>query len=217
VVLKKENPGYVMNSLLYSVNTTANALVVEGLATREEVDRAYMTHFNAPMGPFGIMDMIGLDLIFSQIEPGQRFSQMNVSPESRRLEKLLTKIKVYFQSFVERGELGTKTGKGFYSYPAPGYEQAEFLNSAGDDSMIYRALVRALIQSAVMVARKEVAEPGDIDRTWMVGTGLGTGPFEMLKQIGIGEFLRFSEKIPEQLGLVSIEEKELIEAYIKRM
>jgi len=39
----------------------------------------------------------------------------------------------------------------------------------------------------------------------------------MLKQIGIEEFLNYSEDLPEQLGLVSVEEKELIEAYIKRL
>jgi 3-hydroxyacyl-CoA dehydrogenase len=217
VVLKKENPGYVMNSLLFAVNTTAMALVVEGIASREEVDRAYMVHLKAPMGPFGIMDMIGLDLIFSEAKPGETASKMNVSPDSVRLEKILGKNMAYFQSFIERGEFGVKSGKGFYSYPAPSFERSEFLNSAGDDSRIYQALVRAFIRSAVMVALKDVAEPRDIDRTWMVGTGLDTGPFEMLKQIGVEEFLSFSEKLPKQLGLVSVEEKELIEAYIKRL
>ena len=217
VVLKNENPGYVMNSLIFAILATAMGLVVEGIASREEVDRAYMVHLKAPMGPFGIMDMIGLDLIFSEGKPGESASQMNVSPDSVRLEKILGKNRAYFQSFIERGEFGTKTGKGFYSYPAPSYAQAEFLNSTGDDSIIYHALVRALIRGAVMIALKEVAEPRDIDRTWMVGSGLDTGPFEMLKQIGIEEFLNYSEDLPEQLGLVSVEEKELIEAYIKRL
>ena len=217
MVLKKENPGYVMNSLIFAVLTTAMGLVVEGIASREEVDRSYMVRFKVPMGPYGIMDMIGLDLIFSEANPGQQASKMNVSPDSVRLEKIQDKGRAYFQSFIERGEFGTKTGKGFYSYPAPCYAQAEFLNSTGDDSMIYHALVRALVRSAVMVALKDVAEPRDIDSTWTVGTGMDTGPFEMLKQIGIEDFLNFSEKLPSQLGLVSIEEKELIEDYIKRL
>jgi enoyl-CoA hydratase/3-hydroxyacyl-CoA dehydrogenase len=217
MVLKKENPGYVFNSMIFALNSTAMGLVVEGIASREEVDRSYMVRFKMPMGPFGIMDMIGLDLIFSEAKPGEPASQMSVSPDSIRLDKLLGKNRAYFQSYIERGEFGTKTGKGFYTYPAPAYEQADFLNSAGDDSLIYQAIARALIRSAVMVAVKEVSEPTEIDRTWTVGTGMEIGPFEMLKQIGIEEFLSFSEKLPKPLGLVSFDEVELIEAYVKRM
>jgi 3-hydroxyacyl-CoA dehydrogenase len=217
VVLKKENPGYVFNSMIFALNSTAMSLVVEGIASREEVDRAYMVRFKMPMGPFGIMDMIGLDLIFSEGKPGEPASQMNVSPDSIRLDKLLGKGRAYFQSFIERGEFGTKTGKGFYSYPAPAYAQAEFLDGTGDDSLIYQALSRAIIRSAVMVALKDVAEPRDIDRSWTIGTGMDMGPFEILKQIGVEDFLNFSEKLPTQLGLVSDEEKELIETYIKRL
>ena len=113
--------------------------------------------------------------------------------------------------------MGTKTGKGFYSYPAPGYEQEGFLDSAVDDSVIHHALARALVRSAVIIALKDVAESKDIDRTWNIGTGQEKAPFEILKQIGVDEFLAMSEKLPEQLGLISAEDKELVEAYIKSL
>ena len=133
------------------------------------------------------------------------------------MKKLLPKITAYFESFINRGDFGLKTGKGFYSYPAPSYAQAEFLNSADNDPEIFHALVRALIQSAVLVAVKDVADPEDIDRTWMVGTGQDIGPFGLLKQIGVDEFLAFSEKLPEQLNLISAEENELVEGYISHL
>jgi 3-hydroxybutyryl-CoA dehydrogenase len=78
-------------------------------------------------------------------------------------------------------------------------------------------LARALIQSAVLVALKDVAEPEDIDRTWMVGTGLDIGPFGLLKQIGVDNFLAISAKLPEQLKLISTEDKELVEAYVTQI
>ena len=109
-----------------------------------------------------------------------------------------------------------KSGKGFYSYPSPVYGEPEFLNSTDDDSMIYSALARALVRAAVMVAINDVADPEDIDRTWTIGTGQKMGPFEILKQFGMDDFLAISEKLPVQLGLVSAEEKELVEAYIKQ-
>jgi 3-hydroxybutyryl-CoA dehydrogenase len=217
LVLKKENPGYVMNSLIFALLATAMALVVEGIADKEEIDRAYMAHFKAPMGPFGIMDMIGLDLVFSEERPDQPANQLNQSPDSERLEKLLSKNRGHFQSYIERGEFGTKTGKGFYTYPAPAYAQADFLTGTGDDSVIFHALVRALVRSAAVVALRDVAEPADIDRTWTIGTGLEKGPFEILNEIGIDEFFDISEQLPEQLDLVSAEDKKLVEAYIKRL
>jgi 3-hydroxyacyl-CoA dehydrogenase len=217
VLLKKENPGYVMNSLLWAVNTTANALVVEGLATREAIDRAYMVNLKAPMGPFGIMDMIGLDLISSQMNPGQRISRMNVGVESVQLDKGLTKIAAYFEPFIKRGEFGMKTGKGFYTYPAPAYQQAEFLTSTTADTAIYHALVTALIRSAVLVAQKGISTPEDIDRTWMIATNQRLGPFGLLSKIGIDTFLEISSNTPDRLKLISSEDNSTVETYIRQM
>jgi len=207
MVLKKENPGYVMNALLASVLMTAGALVVEGFATVEDVDRVYMHQLNAPMGPFGIMDMIGLDLISSQTDHAAK----NIEWQEQQ-----AKIAAYFQSFVERGHLGMKTGKGFYTYPAPAYQQAEFLHYTDKDSATYHALTMALVRSAVLIAIADVADPEDIDRTWMVATGQETGPFGMLDQIGSADFLDISGKAPKQLRMHSAEENGLVEAYVKQ-
>jgi len=208
LVLKKENPGYVMNSLLHAVLVTADLFVVEGLATIEDIDRTYMVHLKSPMGPFGIMDMIGLDLIFSQLDQ---------TGEDTHLDKLLRKIADYFEPFVARGEFGMKTEKGFYTYPGPAYQQAEFLSSEAADLSIHQALVTALIKSAVLIAIKDVAEPEDIDRTWMIATNQSLGPFGLLKEMGIETFLDISANAPEQLKLLTAEENGLIEEYVKQI
>jgi 3-hydroxyacyl-CoA dehydrogenase len=217
VRLEKESPGYVMNSLLWAVNTTANALVVEGLATMEEVDRAYMAYLEVPMGPFGIMDMIGLDLISSQMRPGERFSKMSLSAESIQQEKTLTKIAAYFESYVKRGEFGMKSGKGFYTYSSPAYQQPEFLTSTAADKSIYHALVTALIRSAVLVAQKGISNPEDIDRTWMIATNQKLGPFGLLNQIGVDAFLELSSQTLDQLKIISSEDNDIIETYIRQI
>jgi 3-hydroxybutyryl-CoA dehydrogenase len=217
LLLKKEHPGYVMNSLLWAVNTTANAIVVGGVATREEVDRAYMSHLKAPMGPFGIMDMIGLDLISSQMNPGRGNSKITMTEESAQLEILLTKIAAYFEQFVKRGEFGMKTGKGFYSYPGPGYQQPDFLTSESADKSLLHAMVVALIRSAVLIALQEVADPEDIDRTWTTATGQELGPFGLLKTIGIETILDVSSNTETSLKLLTDEENDLVEAYIRQI
>lgn len=208
VVLKKEHPGYVMNALLASVFMTANAIVVGDLATREQVDRAYMAHLKAPMGPFGIMDMIGLDMFYGRLVEGSG---------NDYLESLKTRTAAYFEPFVTQGKLGMKTGEGFYSYPGPAYEQADFLQDAGNDADIYHALAAALIRSAVIIVLHDVAGQEEIDHTWRVGTGLDVGPFGILEQIGVDGFMEISRTAPECLRLLSDEDIERIEAYIKRI
>jgi 3-hydroxybutyryl-CoA dehydrogenase len=208
MVLKKEYPGYVMNALLGPVFTTANMLAAGGFASREEIDRAYMAHLKAPMGPFGIMDMIGLDLIFSQLGKMQ---------ENARQSDMTARIADYFEPLMEEGRLGRKTGKGFYIYPAPAYQQADFLNLEEPDAEIYHAIASALIQRAVLIAHEGIADPAEIDRSWMIGNGHAIGPFGMLDKMGTDAFLDDSTRFGKDISLISDEEQELIEAYIKKL
>jgi len=208
MVLKKENPGYVMNSLLQSLLMTANALVVEGEASVEDVDRAYMIHMKAPMGPFGIMDMIGLDLINSAMSQVQENVWM--------VEAMKEKIAALFQTRVERDEFGSKSGKGFYTYPAPAYQQADFLEETGSEFDTYQSLAAAMIRRAVTTVLADVADPEDIDHTWMVGTGLSMGPFGMLERMGVDEFLAISRNLHSHIMLESDSENEAIESFVKR-
>ena len=203
LVLKKEHPGYIMNVLLHAVLLTADALVIEGIATREDVDRTYMANLKTPMGPFGIMDMIGLDLIFSHLD-------------KRSSDTLQARAANYFEPYVKRGEFGMKTGKGFYSYPAPSYQQPGFLTSESPDTAVYHEMVVALIQSAVLIALQEVADTEDIDRTWTIATGQELGPFGLLDKIGVDKLLETSQKTPQQLRLLAAEDNELVEAYLKQ-
>lgn len=208
IVLKNEHPGYVMNSLLQSVLVTSILLVIGGAATKEEVDRSYMSRLKAPMGPFGIMDMIGLDLIYSQV------IQPDDDEEHRNRQVLMAE---YFRNLVESGNLGMKSGKGFYSYPLPAYSQPDFLQVESDDSAIFYPIVTGLIRSAVVIALADVADPEDIDRTWKVATELDHGPFGLLEEIGREAFVEIAREVHKQLPLLTAEESEKVEAYIKGM
>jgi 3-hydroxybutyryl-CoA dehydrogenase len=208
VVLKKEHPGYVMNALLGPVFMTANMLAAGGFASREEIDRAYMAHLKAPMGPFGIMDMIGLDLIFSQLGKMQETVQHG---------DIAAGIVAYYEPLMKQGRLGMKTGRGFYAYPAPDYQQADFLSREEPDSEIFHAIASALIRRAVLIAHEGVAEPAEIDRTWMIGTAQAIGPFGLLEKMGTDAFLDNSTKFGERLRLISDEEHDLVKAYIQQL
>jgi len=85
LVLKKEHPGYVFNAMIGPLNMMAMNLVIEGHASPEEVDRAWMFYRKAPMGPFGIMDYVGLNVIFDSLH------QQNPDANIEKLKAFLTK------------------------------------------------------------------------------------------------------------------------------
>lgn len=201
MVLKKESRGYVLNALLGPVLTVAMVLVVEGVADKEQVDRAWMKYRQATMGPFGMMDLFGLNVVHDgwQHRPAEKVS-IDVQ----------TKIESLLRSYVERGELGSKTGKGFYSYPNPAYEQADFLEDKTNTSIANSAMTTVLVGNAVVLAANGVAEPREIDRAWKVGMKLGAGPFEILDDMGLDAFLQLVHGQPD---LLSNEEVALIEEY----
>jgi len=78
-------------------------------------------------------------------------------------------------------------------------------------------MVVALIRSAVLIALQEVADPEDIDRTWTIATGQELGPFGLLKHIGIETVLDVSSRTEDRLKLLSEEENDLVETYIRQI
>jgi len=206
LVLKKEHPGYVFNAMIGPLNMMAMNLVIAGQASPEEVDRAWMFSRKAPMGPFGIMDYVGLNVIFDSLH------QQN--PDAN-IEKLKAIIIPFLAPYIEKGELGIKSGKGFYTYPDPTYQQSNFLEAKTDVSTAYHALISVLIQSGVLVALNDVAEPENIDRAWMAATYLDIGPFGILDQMGIDDFLDLLKKQVEK-GLLFPENAAQTEAYLQQ-
>jgi 3-hydroxybutyryl-CoA dehydrogenase len=90
--------------------------VDDGVATFEDVDRAWMGIYRASMGPFGLMDRVGLDVVRDiEMVYYEESGDERDAPPRLLLDK------------IERGELGLKTGKGFYSYPDPEFQDPDWL------------------------------------------------------------------------------------------
>ncbi len=106
IVLEREHPGYVFNNLLNALNRAALDLVVQGVATPEKVDLAWTKVMCAPLGPFGILDRVGLDT-------AMRIAKLGAEHTG---DEGLWRIVSYLNGYVEQGRLGVRSGKGFYDY-----------------------------------------------------------------------------------------------------
>lgn len=114
VLVKKENPGYIFNTMLMALIGAAGKLLTREVGSIEDIDKSWMVNFHMPMGPFGILDSIGLDTAW-------HVTHKLPDAASQAFAALL-------KTYIDEGKLGEKSGQGFYAYPSPAYKKEHFLD-----------------------------------------------------------------------------------------
>jgi 3-hydroxyacyl-CoA dehydrogenase len=104
IELTKEQPGYILNSLLVPFVRAGLELLVDGVADPETIDKVWRIFARAPEGPFQMIDRIGLNTAYNVSALGD--------------EKAQAIARYLKEHYIDRGKLGVATGEGFYTYPA---------------------------------------------------------------------------------------------------
>ena len=105
VLINKEIPGFIANRLMGAIQKEALFLADSGIASIEDIDTTARTALGHPMGPFALMDMVGLDVI-------DFIAQATYAETGLEEDKPNPGI----AALVAEGKLGRKTGAGFYNY-----------------------------------------------------------------------------------------------------
>ncbi len=119
ILVRKQSTGFIFNRMWRALKKEAMRVVDQGIGTAEDVDRTWMIQMETPIGPLGLMDVVGLDVV-RDIE--LVYYEESGDPSDQPPGILLDKI--------AQGHLGEKTGQGFYSYPDPAWKAPDFLKRA---------------------------------------------------------------------------------------
>ncbi|MCU7615517.1 3-hydroxyacyl-CoA dehydrogenase NAD-binding domain-containing protein [Chryseobacterium sp. GMJ5] len=172
-VIAKDIPGFIVNRIARPYYGEALRIVEENIATVEQVDEAMKTLGNFKMGPFELMDLIGVDVNFSVTKTvyNEYFYDPKYKPSL--LQQRMSEAKLH----------GRKTGKGFYDYS----EEAVKPVAQQDDSLyqqIFLRIISMLINEAVEAKRLGIANDEDLELAMQKGVNYPKGLLAWGKEIG---------------------------------
>ncbi len=199
-VVVQECPGFLVNRLLMPYLNEATLALQEGHASASEIDEA-MVKFGWPMGPFTLMDMLGIDVCahVGDYLVGQYGGRMIGAG-------LIGKL-------VEAGRLGEKSGAGFYGYGGESDEPVKELIAAAaaeqpapeGAALSVNRLILPLVNEAALALEESIADVKDIDMAMIAGTGMThegerMGPLQLSDLIGLDKVVAELEALQKVHG-----------------
>ncbi len=172
-VIAKDIPGFIVNRIARPYYGEGLRIVEENIATPEQVDEAMKTLGNFKMGPFELMDLIGVDVNFAVTTTVYKDYFYDPKYKPSLLQQRMSEAKLH----------GRKTGKGFYDYN----EGAEKPVAQKDEALyqqIYLRIISMLINEAVEAKRLGVANDGDIELAMQKGVNYPKGLLSWGKELG---------------------------------
>lgn len=186
-VIAKDIPGFIVNRIARPYYGEGLRIVEENIATVEQVDDAMKTIGNFKMGPFELMDLIGVDVNFSVTKTvyNEYFYDPKYKPSL--LQQRMSEAKLH----------GRKTGKGFYDYS----EDAVKSVAQKDESLyqqIFLRIISMLINEAVEAKRLGIANDEDLELAMQKGVNYPKGLLAWGKEIGYAKISETLQSLYEE-------------------
>jgi len=184
----KDSPGFVANRLARPFPLESLRMLADGVADAATIDRIVRVGGGFRMGPFELIDMIGLDV---NLTIARSFFQQGGEPERWRPSPIQERL-------VGEGRLGRKSGEGFYEYgegverepdpqlgiSAPTLEPAALAKVDPAASAVLDRLFAQIANEAAFALEEEIASPEDMETAMLLGFNWPLGPLGIAETIG---------------------------------
>jgi 3-hydroxybutyryl-CoA dehydrogenase len=185
-----DSPGFIVNRCNRPYALESLHIVGQGVAEPAQIDRVMREDGGYRMGPFELMDLIGIDVNLSvarSFYEQRPIGRWKPHPIQERM--------------VAEGRLGRKTKRGFYDYG----EGAEATAPEADVDpdlrrRVLERVVAQLVNEAWFAAGEGVAQPSDIDAAMRLGLNHPRGPFEWNRELGADRVLATLESLRDETG-----------------
>lgn len=172
-VIAKDIPGFIVNRIARPFYGEALRIVEENIATPEQVDDAMRTLGNFRMGPFELMDLIGIDVNFAVTTTVYKDYFHDPKYKPSLLQQRMSEARL----------LGKKTGKGFYDY-AESAAKPEPLKDEKLYREVFMRIISMLINEAVEAKRLKIASDEDLEMAMQKGVNYPKGLLAWGAEIG---------------------------------
>jgi 3-hydroxybutyryl-CoA dehydrogenase len=200
----KDSPGFIANRLARPFTLESLRMLAEGIADAETIDRICRLGGGFRMGPFELIDLIGLDV---NLSVARSFYAQGGEPERWRPSPIQ-------EQMVGESRLGRKSGKGFYEYgngphrepdpdlgiEAPTLDHAELAKIDPAAPAILPRLITQIANEAAFALEEEIGSPDDMDTAMRLGFNWPRGPLELTALIGPERAARLLEELQRWHG-----------------
>jgi len=182
--VEKDVPGFVVNRINAPASILRGCIVDEGIATPEEFD-AMMKKLGAPMGPFELLDYVGIEVHYNVLQ----YYNQKLHPDYAPYRTIEEKVKA--------GQFGKKTGKGFYDW-SKGRPEIDL--SKATDKVDPMDIMAVRINEATKLIEMGVCAQDDVDKAVLNGSGDKVGPMAVAKEQAPKELTERLDRLASRFG-----------------
>ena len=200
----RDTPGFVANRLARPFALESLRMLGDGVADAATIDRVVRLGGGFRMGPFELIDLIGLDV---NLTIARSFFAQGDEPERWRPSPIQERL-------VEQGKLGRKSGEGYYSYgdgskrppdpelgiAAPTLDPSQLTKIGPAAGAILPRLFAQIANEAAFALEEEIASPADMETAMRLGLNWPIGPLGITKLIGAPRAVELLERLRREKG-----------------